>query len=277
MVRRNDFVLFLVASLFVFMLTACQTASPSPIPTASPLATAFAITVTPALNPSPANSPEPPQAPSLPPISPTLILHGDSSRPLIALTFDACQDNGPVAGYDEAVIIALTATRTPATLFLGGLWMQYHPAQTHALAANPLFELGNHAWSHPNFIRLKPQEMSEEILRTQHLLYTLTGRQTTLFRFPFDVYTDESMAVAGQLGLRVVSGDVASGDPDPDLSPQAIVKGITDQVNNGSIIIMHMNERGWRTAETLPALIHQLREKGYTFVTVSKLLEVLPK
>jgi peptidoglycan/xylan/chitin deacetylase (PgdA/CDA1 family) len=150
--------------------------------------------------------------------------------------------------------------------------MQQHPAQTRILAANPLFELANHSWSHPDFTGLSLQEIDTEIRRTQELMATLTGRQASLFRFPFDVTNDEALAAVEQYGLRAISGDVVSGDPDPNVSAQDIVQTIKSQTGNGSVVIMHMNTLGWHTAEALPAVINQLRDRGYTFVTVSQLL-----
>jgi peptidoglycan/xylan/chitin deacetylase (PgdA/CDA1 family) len=223
-------------------------------------------------------SPIPPLMANLSPIStvqpkPMLIRHGDRARPYLALTFDACQHPNQPAGYDAAIISILTQTRTPATLFLGGLWMQRHPAQTRALAANPLFELGNHSWSHADFAHLTPEEMSAEILRTQQLMVTLTGRPATLFRFPYGSHTEEALAVVGQQGLQAIQWDVLTGDPDPAVSARAMVSEVTAQAQNGSIVIMHMNDGGRHTAEALPAIIEQLRAQGYTFVTVSQLLD----
>lgn len=203
-----------------------------------------------------------------------LISHGDRARPYVALTFDACQSPNQLAGYDETIINILAETRTPATLFLGGLWMQRHPAQTRALAANPLFELGNHSWSHADFARLNPEEMSAEILRTQQLMTTLTGRRATLFRFPFGRHTEEALAVVGQEGLQAIQWDVLTGDPDPNVSARAMVKEVTIRTQNGSILIMHVNGWGRHTAEALPEIIKQLRGQGYSFVTVSQLLEL---
>jgi peptidoglycan/xylan/chitin deacetylase (PgdA/CDA1 family) len=247
------------------------TATPQPAATLGAALSSPAIT-----DPRPKQSPVPGVAPALPPIEPALVTHGDRSRPYIALTFDACQTVGSPTGYDQAIIRILNGTHTPATLFLGGLWMQQHPAQTQALATNPLFELGNHSWSHLDFTELSPEEVSREILRTQDIMVQLTGRQPTLFRFPFDTYTDDALAAVGQHGLRAIQADVITGDADPRITTRDIVNSVTAKTQNGSIIIMHMNTHGWHTAEALPPLIQRLRDQGYTFVTVSQLLGLAP-
>ena len=118
--------------------------------------------------------------------------------------------------------------------------------------------------------------MSAEILRTQDMMYELTGRRPTLFRLPFGTYTDEALAVIGQHGLRTIQWDVVTGDPDPNILAEDIVNVVTAQAQNGSIVIMHMNTRGWHTAEALLAMIEQLRAQGYTFVTVSQILGLAP-
>jgi peptidoglycan/xylan/chitin deacetylase (PgdA/CDA1 family) len=263
-------------------LAACGPAAPpSAAPTLAPqisppiTVTRPADELTPTATPSPANTggaSAPDRLPTLPPLEPSLVTHGDRSMPAIALTFDACQTVDEPTGYDEAIIKTLTDTGTPATLFLSGLWMQWHTTQTRALAANPLFELGNHSWGHHDFTKISPAAMSAEILQTQAIMANLTGRQPTLFRFPYDVYTDKALAVVGEHGLRAVEGDVITGDPDPRTSAQAIVEIVTTQARGGSIVFMHMNGRGWHTAGALPVIIKQLRAKGYTFVTVSQLL-----
>jgi peptidoglycan/xylan/chitin deacetylase (PgdA/CDA1 family) len=201
-----------------------------------------------------------------------LIRHGVRSRPAIALTFDACQSPDSPAGYDAAVVDALIRTQTPATLFLGGLWMKNHPVQTRALAENPLFELGNHSWSHADFATLSPPEIEREIERTQALLRRLGGQQATLFRFPGGSHTDLALQTVSRRGLRAIQWDVVSGDPDPAVSTADIVREVMRQAQNGSIVIMHVNGWGHHTAQALPDVIRRLREQGYTFVTVSELL-----
>jgi peptidoglycan/xylan/chitin deacetylase (PgdA/CDA1 family) len=72
--------------------------------------------------------------------------------------------------------------------------------------------------------------------------------------------------------LRAIQWDVVTGDPDPNITAEMILETVKARVSNGSIIIMHVNGRGWHTAEALPEVIDWLRSQGYELVTVSELL-----
>jgi peptidoglycan/xylan/chitin deacetylase (PgdA/CDA1 family) len=210
--------------------------------------------------------------PTLPTIEVGLIRHGDRTQPRVALTFDACQTAQAPAGYDAAIIRILTETQTAATLFLGGLWMQSHPTQTQLLANVPFFELGNHSWSHLDFATIPEGRALAEITATQEIMYELVGRQPRLFRFPFGTFSDESLRIVARHGLKPIQWDVVTGDPDPNITAEDMVRAVKNNTKNGSIIIMHMNTRGWHTAEALPTIISELDQRGFEFVTVSQLL-----
>jgi peptidoglycan/xylan/chitin deacetylase (PgdA/CDA1 family) len=199
------------------------------------------------------------------------ITHGSRAIRAVALTFDACETKHP-AGYDQAIIRILRATRTPATLFLGGKWMQSHPRITRALAREPLFELANHSYLHPHLTRLREAAIRDEIRRTQDIMFSLAGRRGQLFRAPYGEYDGRVIRIAAQLGLTTVQWEVVSGDPDRGVTARRMVEAVASRARNGSIIIMHMNGRGWHTAEALPTIIARLRARGYALMTVSDLL-----
>lgn len=205
-------------------------------------------------------------------LAPGLVTHGERERRLVALTFDACETPTVPAGYDKALIAVLATTRTPATLFLGGHWMFTHPAETRDLAANPLFELGSHSWSHADFAKLSQDQIEEELRKTDNQMLALTGRTPTIFRFPYGSYSPTALAAVAQHGERAIEWDVVTGDPDRHVSAARMLATVSARVRNGSIIVMHMNGRGWHTAAALPSMIKRLRAEGYTFVTVSELL-----
>ncbi len=205
-------------------------------------------------------------------VAPVLITHGPRDRREVALTFDACETPGKRAGYDARIVRILAASRTPATLFLGGLWMRSHPAVTRELAGNNLFELGSHSWSHPDLTKISNSRISAEVLMTQREMLRLTGRQARVFRPPFGFYDERVLRMVAARGLRVIQWDVVTGDPDPNVSADDIVGAVRGGARDGSIIIMHMNGRGWHTAEALPGVIRVLRQKGLRPVTASRLL-----
>jgi peptidoglycan/xylan/chitin deacetylase (PgdA/CDA1 family) len=255
---------------------ATLTASPTAAWTPSPTETAT-VTLTPLPTLTPTPTPHGDIAPSLPRLSEVqFIYHGDRSKPYVALTFDLCQKPEYPAWFDQGIYDVLTRYRVPATFFMGGDWMRTHQAETLQLAANPLFELGNHSWSHPDLPDLSESQISAEIVKTQDMLYQLTGRTATLFRLPSGLSNDLVLSVLAWHGLYTIQWDVETGDPDPNIGADRMNWAVRERVQNGSIIIMHANGRGWHTAEALPQMIEYLQSQGYTLVTVSQLLGLAP-
>lgn len=214
---------------------------------------------------------DPLNAPALESVAPQVISNGPREKKRIALTFDACSTHKP-SQYDERVIRTLINHNVPATLFLGGKWMEEHPHETRLLAWHPLFELGNHTFLHPHPREVTPQRLRHEIEWTQNVMYTLTGRYATLFRAPYGEIDDGVVRLAAEMGLATVQFDVASGDPDRRASKKRLIEHVTRRARNGSIVVMHMNGRGHYTADALPEIVKRLRAKGYEFVTVGQLI-----
>ena len=212
----------------------------------------------------------------LPTVPDNVLEHGSRQIKKVALTFDACATS-KASRYDEKVIKILVDSGTKATIFLGGKWMEEKPEQTKYLASIPFFELGNHTFLHPHMTRIPVKRMQEELRWTQKVLYALTGKQAHLFRPPFGEYSSTVVHVAASMGLTTVEYDLPSGDPDVHATKEKLVEYVTTMARNGSIIVMHINGRGWHTAEALPDIISGLARRGFSFVTVSELLSDLAK
>ena len=279
----------LIVSLIAFALVACQTAnvivleSPTPSVISSPtkvftptFTPSPEATFTPSRTPIPSltatETPRPSVAPTLPHIDVQFIYHGDRDQPYVALTFDLCQKPELPSWFDKGILDVLNEYDAPATFFMGGDWMRTHVDETLLLASNPNFELGNHSWSHPDLPGLSAEVISSEIVQTQNLLYKLTGIQSRLFRLPAGKYDDLTLGMVAWHGLYTIQWDVETGDPDPTIDAERMNWAVSQRVQNGSIIVMHANGRGWHTAEALPQMIEYLRGQGYTLVTVSQLL-----
>ena len=211
---------------------------------------------------------------------------------LVALTFDLCERDDEVAGYDAAIVNYLRDQQVRATFFAGGRWMASHPEKTMQLMADPQFELGNHSWSHLN-LRQQPPDVVEREIAWPQIEYALLRDRLAhlarekgvpareidrvptaprLFRFPFGTCTPEALGQVAEQGLRAIQWDVVTGDPAPKQTASGIVSTVLGQVKPGSIVIMHANGRGHGTAEALRQFVPALRARGFEFVTVSELL-----
>jgi hypothetical protein len=78
--------------------------------------------------------------------------------------------------------------------------------------------------------------------------------------------------LAARMGLTTVQCDLVAGDPDPAVTADRMVRSVSQRARNGSIILMHMNGRGWHTAAALPGVIDELTRRGFAFTTVSELI-----
>lgn len=219
-----------------------------------------------------------------------------SGEKLVALTFDLCEQADEVAGYDGDLVDTLRAHGTKATFYAGGKWMRSHPQRTMQLMADPLFEIGNHAWTHGNLRVLQGAEMEHQIDWTQAEYELLRDQLLALpcaaplaavegpripplpatFRFPYGTCNSASLQSVAAVGLYPVQWNIVSGDPAKGQTAARIVKGVLAKIRPGSIVVAHANGRGWHTAEALKTLIPALQKLGYRFVTVSELLQAGP-
>lgn len=220
---------------------------------------------------------------------PVVIDHGPTDRRAVALTFDSNLtdgmirelDEGKVASFDNvAVIDELDALHVPATFFLAGMWMERYPDTTARLAADPLFELGSHSYSHRAFHTpcyglggLPVDEMAGDVVHSEEVLRRFTDHPTPYFRFPGDCHDRTALAAIAPAHVVVIGVDVASGDAF-GTSVRAIVDTVLSQAHNGSIVVMHVTGGNTAplTADALPDIVNGLRARGYALVTVTELL-----
>jgi peptidoglycan/xylan/chitin deacetylase (PgdA/CDA1 family) len=215
-------------------------------------------------------------------------------KPLVALTFDLCEQGQEVAGYQGRIVDFLRENDIRATFFAGGKWMLSHQDRTQQLTSDPLFEIGNHTWEHRNLRRLQGSSLAREIESAETAYEQIrddmmSGKQClsrdgmkpafqaapprlSLFRFPFGACNEQALEAVGAMGLMAIQWDISSGDPTPGLRPEIIARTVVTAAKPGSIILFHANGRGWQTPNALPMIVRGLRDRGFGFATVSDLL-----
>jgi peptidoglycan/xylan/chitin deacetylase (PgdA/CDA1 family) len=187
-------------------------------------------------------------------------------RKVVALTFD----DGP-SDYTPAVLAILSANHVPATFFAIGENMAGREAlMRQMIAAGD--EIGDHTWSHIDLPPLSTTTARAELQRTQAEIGRITGFTPCLFRPPHGRLNSRVEAIARQLGLRAILWSDDSKDFTMPGS-QAIYSSLIAGARPGAILLMH--DGGGNRSQTvaaLPRVIATLKQRGYTFATVSGLL-----
>jgi peptidoglycan/xylan/chitin deacetylase (PgdA/CDA1 family) len=203
------------------------------------------------------------------------IHHVETREPEVAITFDACATRTHGYGFDRKVYDVLKATGVPATIFVSGRWVEFHPAEMTELARDPLVTFGDHSYDHPHMTHLTAARMGEEIDQTEAALARY-GKKSVAFRPPFGDWNQRVLDVVRAHGLPTVTWDVVSGDPSARTTKAGMIRNVVGHAKAGSIVIFHINGRGWKTAEALPEILRALRAQGLRFVSMADLLKLTP-
>lgn len=197
-----------------------------------------------------------------------LLQEGDSNVREVALTFD----DGPDPKYGPAVAAILKQKGVPATFFLVGMRVKQYPKVARLLASDG-FELANHTYNHQDLPALKPHEIANELRLCDKDIFDATGQHTTLMRPPGVQYNDKVLDIAKSLGYVTVSWTVGAKDYETGTTAAFIQDRVLNRTAPGAIILLHQDTPA--TVSALPAIIDGLRAQGYTFVTISQMLQRL--
>lgn len=202
----------------------------------------------------------------------------------IAFTFD----DGPDPTFTPQVLNILSEKNVKGTFFVLGKQAALYPEIVERIYKEG-HTIGNHTFSHSDIKKDNSLTLQVELNSTQRLIEQITGHSTTLLRPPYTTdadYSEDELQSVFQfqnMGYTMVGSLIDSRDWESKSSDE-IVKRVTEtNLKNGDIILLH-DAGGNRstTIEALPKIIDTLREKGYTFVTPSELVEknrddVMPK
>jgi peptidoglycan-N-acetylglucosamine deacetylase len=195
----------------------------------------------------------------------------------IALTFDACETSTP-SYLDQGILTYLLNEQIPFTLFVSGKFLERNKAELTELSRHSTVEIENHSLNHRQHMeKLSDEIVRKEVLENEKLILAATGRAPVFFRFPGGNYNPRTLRNVELLGYKVVHWTFPSGDPDRTISAGKLAAWVLSKAKPGSILIFHINGRGYRTAEALPRIVEQLRSEGYHFVTLEELIEPAPR
>lgn len=175
---------------------------------------------------------------------------------------------GPGRGHPHLLDI-LKKEKVHATFFLlGKNHVKKHPETVRRIEAEG-HEVANHTWSHEILTDKKPAEIRAELEKTQDAIEAITGKKPRLMRPPQGRTDDTVSGISKDLGLSQILWSATAKDYSTTDSA-LIKKRILDQASRDGIILLHDIYKG--SVPAVPGIIHELKKRGYTFVTVPQLM-----
>ncbi len=195
-----------------------------------------------------------------------------TDKKVVALTFDACETKTP-SYFDKKILNFLIQEKIPSTFFINGKFAERNRKELTEISKYPFISIQNHSYEHYlHMEKMTDNQIIEDINKTSKLLREITDRSPIFFRFPGGNYDNRSLKIVENLGYKVVHWSFESGDPDKKMTADMILNTLKSKVKNGSIMIFHINGRGWHTADALPNIFNFLKKEGYEIVPLEKFL-----
>lgn len=205
----------------------------------------------------------------LQPSFPSCLWSGDPNSRAIALTFD----DGPHPRYTPELLEVLDHYSIPASFFWLGACVNRSPAIAKSIYQRGHW-IGIHGYDHRSFPLLATTELQQSLQATQDAIASACCLSATSIRDvrpPNGLFTPYTLDLLHRWDYRPVMWSVVPEDwVQPGIS--VVVQRVLQQVQNGSVIVLHDGACGGQDVATTTALLlPQLLSQGYKFVTIDTL------
>lgn len=131
-------------------------------------------------------------------------------------------------------------------------------------------DIENHTWSHPDMTKLSREQMIEEYDKCDEAIIKITGKKPVLFRPPYICVNDLMHEV---IHVPFICGHGCE-DWIPERTADERYKLMMNNVQDGIMYLLHVNDGNNATLELVDRAIPVLKEQGFEFVTAPKLFEL---
>ncbi|MDQ0253474.1 peptidoglycan/xylan/chitin deacetylase (PgdA/CDA1 family) [Evansella vedderi] len=171
----------------------------------------------------------------------------------VVLTFD----DGP-GRHLNSILDILQQKNAPAMFF----WQSrlLHPKRPWKRVLDEGHIIGSHAHNHKNLTNLSREQQYRQIKGSLEKIEAVTDQKVRYFRPPFGQYNEDTMDIMEELELTPVMWEISSYDWEHKEKPEKIFCNVIENIQPGSIILLHELEQ---TVSILPELIDEIKEKGY--------------
>ena len=182
----------------------------------------------------------------------------------IAITFDVNWGDNNI----DQILDTLDKYNVKASFFVIGMWAEDNKDQVKKIYERGQ-EIGNHSYSHKYFSNISKETMKSEIIKCDYIVEKIIGVKPYLFRFPSGDYINSAVDMVYYTSHFPVQWSVDSIDwkeQGRDIEYNRVIS----KAKSGDIILFHTNAK--YTSENLSRVIEKLKQKGFDFLPVSKLI-----
>jgi len=181
-----------------------------------------------------------------------------TDEPILYLTFD----DGPTVQHTDWILQVLDNFNCKATFFCIGKNVQ-HLTQKYEKIISKGHKTGNHTFNHVKGWATKHNTYLKEVEQCSKMV------NSKLFRPPYGKINFNQSKALIKLGYEIIMWDVLSGDFNESLCKEKCLNNITNNIENGSIIVMHDSDKAaLRMKYSLPKFLKFALDKGYQFETL---------
>ncbi|HJD27098.1 MAG TPA: polysaccharide deacetylase family protein [Candidatus Blautia intestinipullorum] len=185
----------------------------------------------------------------------------EENRPLAALTFD----DGPSAEYTPRLLDGLKERNIKASFFLLGRNIPGNEEIVERMQEEGHL-IGNHTYNHVQLSAISEAEAREEILKTNNIIYEITGNYPQYMRPPFGSWKKNLELCVEMIPVfwNIDTMDWKSQDV------SSILNIVFAEAEDGAIILMH--DEYETSVEAALQIADHLMKEGYEFVTADRLI-----
>ncbi len=205
-------------------------------------------------------------------LSQRLLCQVTTEHKAVALTFD----DGPHPRHTPWLLDMLAAKDIKATFFVVGRRIRRY-RDILARTFDEGHEIGNHCDHHVPLSPLPASLIAREVTVCGDLIEGVTGTRARFMRPPMGWFNDKVLRVSRELGYEPVIGSIHPQDSRQPGKP-VILKRLRQRLAPGAIIILHdggwrIGANRWQTLQAVDILTDELLKDGYTFPTLSNLVD----
>src|SRR5690606_34025915 len=129
----------------------------------------------------------------------------------------------------------LSKHKVKATFFIDGAWAQKN-VDILKMIEEEGHEIGSHGYNHPNMSRLSKDEITEQLVKTNNIINSITGKVPVYFAPPAGNFNDQVVQIAHQHKMETILWTVDTVDwKNP--TKEVLLERVMSKLEPGSMIL----------------------------------------